>query len=1100
METITEDARWQLVKSYFDRYGLAHHQLLTFNHFLHFDIERTISDEHSVVFKKSNGDVHSVKFFGAHFDKPTIVDDGKIVRKLFPHEARLRDLTYSCQVSVQAHETLTDARGIVVKSVVHSRMPLASVPAMLQSDACNLSPVPRSELVGHGEDSSDTGGYFIINGKERVLVGQMRNAYNIPVCIRKTEDLFCDMRSMSEETGHSVLVSIRLNKKTPVIHLPYVKDAIPATIVLKILGFDFDDYRPFFDDSRIESYLSAMRYEGVEFDREASLKFVSEQLEPNLKIQSSLIESLVDDDDDSAIPIDDVQNKVEQIVNVEMFPHLGIEASSLAKARILCSMLKRLFLVASGHLEEDDRDNYSFKRVEFAGQLCSDLFRLLYKKFLKTVHNQMEKQNRFDPTTFSKNCGITNGLLFSFSTGNWGVQRNNYIRPGVSQIPHPKVSQTILTSALRRVVLPSGKEGKNTKIRQLHPSSIFFMCPSETPEGQSVGVVLNLAMFVRPSLYFSSVALFNILDIFFGALRGRCSTGIVPVFVSGYYWDCVDDEKLFVETFCDARIKKIVPRDISIFFDEYCREIHIANDSGRLLRPLLNLSSDSWNRDMSFSEAEDSDCIRFLDSSEIEMSNIAMTTRDIQKYGTGVLDYLEIEPSAMLGVMACQIPFSDHTQSPRICYQASMAKQAIGFIPTNYFRTETVSYQAECVQRPMVTTKMAEASGCNTHPNGLNAMVAVCCYTGYNQEDSVIMNKSALDRGLFAISLVKTQTVEEKRQGQFCEEIVCPVPFDKRKFDFNYGLLDERGIVRPKSWVVKGDVLVGKIVKKIVKNQEVVCDDSLVVRSGEEGQVDRVLVSRGKSGLLIKVMIASRRVPEIGDKFCSGMAQKGTCGMILKDVDMPFCSDGSIPDIIINAHCIPSRMTINQIMACVLGKVSMRESVDVDGTPFQNSSDVFQILCSKLKACGLASDGTDVMYNGMTGEQMSCSIFHGPTYYHRLKHLVSEKIHARSHGQVAMLTRQPNCGRSKNGGLRVGEMEKDSMLVHGISKFIKERVFENSDYYVANVCRGCGSFASSPAWCEKCSKSVVRCNIPYATKLVLQELNAIGISTFISTS
>lgn len=1093
MYSISDEQRWKLVDSYFKKYGLAYHQLMTFNHFLHFDIERTISDEHSVVFKKSNGDVHSVKFYGAHFDKPTIVDDGKIVRKLFPHEARLRDLTYACQLSVQAQETLTDSSGIVIKSVIHSRMPLASIPAMLRSDACNLKNIGNSDLYEHGEDPSDGGGYFIINGKERVLIGQMRNAYNLPMCIKKGEDLFCEMRSMSEETGHSVLVSIRLLKKNPVIQLPYVKDPVAVTIILKILGFDFELYSKFFDDPRIESYICAMRYEGVEYDKESALKCVAEKLEPNLKIQSSLIESIVDEEQTTTH--DDTQNKVEQIVNVEMFPHLGIDANNEAKARVLCSMLKRLFLVASGHLEEDDRDNYSFKRVEFAGQLCSDLFRLLYKKFLKTVHNQMEKQNRFDPTTFSKNCGITNGLLFSFSTGNWGVQRNNYIRPGVSQIPHPKVSQTILTSALRRVVLPSGKEGKNTKIRQLHPSSIFFMCPSETPEGQSVGVVLNLAMFVKPSLHFSTVALFNILDLFFKANIGSK----FPVFVSGNFWKCVDNVETFLNSFCIYRVQKVIPRDISIYYNEFCREIHISNDAGRLTRPLLNLKT-PHNACSDFETAELYDIIRFLDSAELEMTNVAMTMCDVKKYGEGIFDYLEIEPSAMLGVMACQIPFSDHTQSPRICYQASMAKQAVGFIPTNYFRTETVSYQAEEVQKPLVTTKMANASGCNTHPNGINAMVAICCYTGYNQEDSIIMNKSALDRGLFALSLVKTLTVEEKRQGQFCEEIVCNVPHSKRKFDFNYGLLDERGIVKPKSWISKGDVIVGKIVKKIVKNEEIIYDDSLIVKSGEEGQVDRVLVTKGKYGLLIKVLVASRRVPEIGDKFCSGMAQKGTCGMIFEESSMPFCSDGSVPDIIINAHCIPSRMTINQIMSCVLGKVATCMDVDIDATPFQNSENVFKTLCDKLEECGMASDGTEVMYNGMTGEKIGCSVFYGPTYYHRLKHLVSEKIHARSHGQVAMLTRQPNCGRSKNGGLRVGEMEKDSMLVHGISKFIKERMFENSDHYVASVCRGCGSFANSNTWCEKCGESVVRCNIPYATKLVLQELNAIGISTFISTT
>ena len=686
--------------------------------------------------------------------------------------------------------------------------------------------------------------------------------------------------------------------------------------------------------------------------------------------------------------------------------------------------------------------------------------------------------------------------MFSFSTGNWGVQRNNYIRPGVSQIPHPKVSHSILSSALRRVVLPNGKEGKNTKIRQLHPSSIFFMCPSETPEGQSVGIVLNLAMFVNTSLHFSDVAMFNILDLFCKSYTGNGC----PVFVYGHYWNCVEDHYKFLKHLCKLRVQNIIPRDVSFYFNEYCKEVHILIDAGRLIRPLFNLENANWKEGMTFSECVKCDVIRFLDNSEIEMSNIAMSKEALKKYPPGIFKYMEIEPSSMLGVMAGQIPFSDHTQSPRICYQASMSKQAIGFVPTHFFRTETVSYQAEDVQRPLVTTKMAAASGCNDYPNGINVMVAICCYTGYNQEDSIIMNQAALDRGLFAISLVKLYTVEEKRHNQFCEEIICLVPFDKRKFDLNYGFLDNRGIVKDKSWVKKGDVLVGKLSKKNVKNEEVLCDESLAVKYGEEGQVSRVIVTKGKAGLLVKILIATRKVPEIGDKFCSAMAQKGTCGMILKEIDMPFCTDGTVPDIVINAHCIPSRMTINQIMACVLGKVLTQEEVSVDGTPFQNSSEKYKFLCNKLRECGMSDDGTDVMYNGMTGEKLECSVFHGPTYYHRLKHLVSEKIHARSHGQVAMLTRQPNCGRSKNGGLRVGEMEKDSMLVHGISKFIKERMFENSDYYLAYICTGCGTFANGKEWCDICEKAVVKCNIPYATKLVLQELNGVGISTFISTS
>ena len=273
---------------------------------------------------------------------------------------------------------------------------------------------------------------------------------------------------------------------------------------------------------------------------------------------------------------------------------------------------------------------------------------------------------------------------------------------------------------------------------------------------------------------------------------------------------------------------------------------------------------------------------------------------------------------------------------------------------------------------------------------------------------------------------------------------------------------------------------------------------------GDEGQVVRVIVKQRKAGILVKILISSRKIPEIGDKFCSAIAQKGTCGMIYSEEDMPFFENGTTPDIIINPHCIPSRMTINQLMACIMGKikcVTKKETRDgigdlkIDGTPFENR-DTFHILCKYLQDEGLAFDGTETMYNGFTGERMKTATFVGPTYYHRLKHLVSDKIHARAQGQVTSLTRQPNCGRAKNGGLRVGEMEKDSMLVHGISKFLKERMFETSDHFFIFICNDCGIISADSKQCHACEmKNIVKCNIPYAAKLLLQELNGMGIKT-----
>jgi DNA-directed RNA polymerase II subunit RPB2 len=448
--------------------------------------------------------------------------------------------------------------------------------------------------------------------------------------------------------------------------------------------------------------------------------------------------------------------------------------------------------------------------------------------------------------------------------------------------------------------------------------------------------------------------------------------------------------------------------------------------------------------------------------------------------------------------MAVQIPFSDHTQSPRICYQSSMAKQAIGFIPNSSHKTETVSYTLDYIQKTLCSTKMATLSGIDANPNGINALVAIACYTGYNQEDSLIINQSSLDRGLFSISVSRTYMVEEKKNGIGNEECICNPPDDKRKLHYNYEHLDQNGIVFLKTFVKKNDVIIGKVVTKTTKKETTIVDDS--VHATEDGQVVKIVIKPKKSGNIVKVVISKRKIPEIGDKFCSFTAQKGTCGMIYNQEDMPFTEQGICPDIIINPHCIPSRMTINQIIACVLGKIKCvtNKKFTSDGTPFEKTTN-FKKLCDRLQEEGFSRNGTEILYNGFTGELIKAQIFFGPTYYHRLKHLVADKIHARAQGQVTALTRQPNCGRSKNGGLRVGEMEKDSMLVHGISRFIKERMFETSDYNTSFVCTNCGIICSEDI-CHSCKSDSSNTNMPYAAKLLFQELNAMGIRTKIDVA
>jgi DNA-directed RNA polymerase beta subunit len=382
----------------------------------------------------------------------------------------------------------------------------------------------------------------------------------------------------------------------------------------------------------------------------------------------------------------------------------------------------------------------------------------------------------------------------------------------------------------------------------------------------------------------------------------------------------------------------------------------------------------------------------------------------------------------------CGNRFGVHN-SPRVCYQSSMGKQAIGIFALSYkIRTDTIVHILDYPQKPLVSTVPSNFMGFSDMPSGINAIVAIACYTGYNQEDSVIINQSAIDRGLFSVTSYRTLVDEEKKRGSsLSSELICIPPLDKRRKDGNYCLLNKDGIVRKGSTVKKGDVVIGKIITKQSKTAtDVITDCSLIIKSGEEGIVDRVIECKTLGGYrLVKVVIRNQKIPEVGDKFASRAAQKGTCGMVYRQEDMPWTADGIVPDIIMNPHAIPSRMTLNQLMECVLGKACALEGTYGDATPFtQNSVKITEELCNRLGKCGYEKYGWETMYSGFTGEPLKAKVFIGPTYYQRLKHMVSDKIHSRATGHVTTLTRQPLEGRSRDGGKLLPQWYLIVLLVH----------------------------------------------------------------------
>jgi len=1116
IETILcEDHRLKIIKDYFETNGLIKHQIESFNWFITKGLKNIINNEPSIRYESTKFDNYSLKFSNIYVEPPTIIDDDRKIRPLYPQEARNKDLSYTGNVCVDIIETIESNEGKPPQINEQYRVPIAKVPIMILSDACNLRQfTPQENETLNGHSMADQGGYFIINGKERVLISQVRIAYNKPLCFikpnsQKEDLLVCEMRSMCDETFHSTSVQVKMIKNKIVVSLKLKGKLtdIPVGIIFKSLGWDFETMKKEFNSlfnlsSRYNKYLETIKNNcfeefSIQYDDNEEDDEDYDEDEALIKVFRNVSISVDKDGSYNKLTIEDIQKSLD----MDLFPHLGITSTKKQRAELLAIMVKKYLMTLEGELEVDCRDDYNHRRIETTGELLYFLFRLLYKKFQKTCVGQI-RNRKPDILNFLRTSGITTGILYSFSSGYWGVQRNTYIRTGVSQVVNPKVSLLANYSSLRRVVIPESKDGKEAKtsqLRQIHPSSAFLVCPVETPEGKGVGTVLNMALFCSIT---TGIATYEIMDTIYNFNKlvlcnciERNKDNCLPILINGAPFEKLGHANTI------KKINFLNNINLSIVVNRKLHIIEIFSDSGRLIRPVFDLQKILSFKDTiipSFNFYLKNQLIKYVDINEVQSYQTAIELKDISDNLNTCYNMMELHPCGMFGIVAGVIPFSDRTQSARNCFYTSMVKQAIGYIPGHHLKTETVSHTLNYPQKPLVTTDIAEFNGINDYPNGINAIVAIACYTGYNQEDSVILNKSSIERGLFGTITYNTFTAEEKKNGIVEERITIPNDSVKIR-DRNYGLLDHNGIVKLRQKVVKGDVLIGKITIKIKNEEEKVLDSSIIVQYGEDGYVDRIVNTIVEGCRLVKIVISQMREPEIGDKFCSGMAQKGTCGIIYPQEDMPFTKSGMTPDIIINPNCIPSRMTINQIISTVMGKLYTIDPQKKfrQGNPFmENSTTILNDLCDELTKHGFDSTGGETMYCGFTGRQIQSKIFIGPTYYHRLKHMVKDKMHARSHGQVTTLHRQPNCGRSQGGGLRFGEMEKDCILVHGATQFLNERMFLYSDPFQVDICQKCGVMSSTSKKCHVCgSINIKRCNIPYSFKNLLQELNGMGIKT-----
>ena len=1526
-----DNISWDILDAYFTGNGssesvnaLVKHQIDSYNKFIDSTMSHIINGFNPIkivnTLKNENGE-HSHKIF-INMHNPSItkpiyhLQDGTQA-VMTPYIARMNKLTYSSNLYVDVNVQIeaTNEDGVIEKFNKNiSGVFIGKIPIMVRSRACILQQIPAIGEENNNECRYDYGGYFIINGSEKVLISQDRINENKTLVFRPNNNsgdgLYAEIRSMCNHSylpakTTSLNMSGKFNHMGRIIRMStsFIRSEVPVFAMFRVLGVNSD-----------KEIIQHIVHDIDNIDNQKIINELMACCEDACDIHTQ------EDAEDVLIRVMTGGNKasnprelLHHNITNDFLPHVG--KNYRRKALYLGFMIRKIIRIYLGYDTYDNRDSYNHKRIDTPGVLMSNLFRQCYGKMTKEVKALIERELnlwRANPNSIAT-CDIINDtnihryfrqslleswLKYSLSTGNWGIKSiGNFqnVRQGVSQVLN-RMSYASTLSHLRRINTAMEKNGKLVQPRKLDNSQFGMICPAETPEGASVGLVKNMALSTNISINMNSSHIRNIMidngvviykdnmtNIPSDYLKNMGNTDNAIVLVNGdiigYHTDPV---KLYSILKHYKRTGYIYPMT-SVTWTIKHMTISVSTEAGRMFRPLYivdydektntrelrlerilrerNMTWEEFSKDKSFDnfiapmDGEEG-FLEYLDCDEIDHSMIAISPVELKKGMKGIsyppcYTHCEIHPSLMNGILGVNIPFSDHNQSPRNCYQCinqfehvlmsdgtkkqikdvvvgdkvvcfdlktkqnvhttvvnhynrvtakmvynitiasgrrlvatydhkfmtnkgwktctefddntllgihmtssakvysnvpiensviiesivgsdfykdiglvplrttnpkitticklvgyymakklifdnnydrsmynddikfigfdygiddtkfmvfmnaivkdvswiykcsdkaqidmisgfmsgtysnnicelamidnehiaglmtkhnidgcwninankilqfyrsislaynnelmkavainaehtmhvnycnsvninrirkiytrdmwqnvvycegdlifvpfnlkkvinnkdisditvesenhsfiagdgfavsncAMGKQALGIYTSNFNkRIDTMGNILNYAQKPLVYTKLSKYTHSNTLPSGTNAIVAIMTHTGFNQEDSVIINQSALDRGLYTSTYYKAFKEQCTKNHSTGEEEVFANPSNMNvnaSKPYSYEKIGEDGIVPKNTYVDSSDVIIGKVMPKKINGVIMHQDNSVALKPNEEGYIDMNYIGTNNEGYkFCNVRLRKNRKPEIGDKLASRSAQKGCIGMVYKHQDMPFTKDGIVPDIIMNPHAIPSRMTMAQLMECIMGKASCHIGACGDSTPFTDCS--VESIAKVLETSGMERYGNEIMYNGRTGEQIKTEIFIGPTYYQRLKHMVCDKIHSRgSNGPIVMLTRQPSEGRARNGGLRLGEMERDCLIGHGISKFLKEKMLDTSDNYRIFVCKGCGMTANSNPTkntykCPACKTStdVVQVRIPYAFKLLGQELQTMNI-------